>query len=129
MALKGKFIGIALNTPGSSRIGSIIAGVRGDRLKVGCDTIEVASATVSDWKEYIAGRKEWSVESDYLIMQWLEPDLLRVGEKYMITVFDINTPDDTYYTGTAICTEAVHNYQTGSLAKGSYVFKGTGPLR
>lgn len=124
MAVKGKYVVIGKG-PSDNRL---VAGVRADRLRVAGETIEIASATSSRWKEFLAGRKEWDITTDYLLTKWNIQEVLRVGETYPILVID-STNIDTYLSGTVICTEAVQDYQVGALAKGSFVFKGTGPLQ
>ncbi len=124
MAVKGRYVVIKLSS-GST---PLVAGVKADRLRVAGETIEIASATSSRWKEFLAGRKEWDITTDYLLTTWNIQEVLRVGETYPILVID-STNTDAYLSGTVICTEAVQDYQVGALAKGSFVFKGTGPLQ
>ena len=127
MATKGKYIIIVsqgTNNP-------LVAGVRADRLRVNGETIEIASATNSRWKEFLAGRREWSIETDYLITDDsnITDYPLMVGQTYNIQIQDSPQHDsDDYCRGTVICTEAVQDYQVGTIVKGSFTFKGTGPL-
>lgn len=124
MSVKGKYVVIGNGSPDNR----LVAGVKADRLRVAGETIEIASATSSRWKEFLAGRKEWDITTDYLLTTWNIQEVLRVGETYPILVIDSNNTD-AYLSGTVICTEAVQDYQIGALAKGSFVFKGTGPLQ
>lgn len=124
MSVKGKYVVIGNGSPDNR----LVAGVKADRLRVAGETIEIASATSSRWKEFLAGRKEWDITTDYLLTTWNIQEVLRVGETYPILVVD-GTNTDAYLSGTVICTEAVQDYQIGALAKGSFVFKGTGPLQ
>lgn len=129
MAINGKYVVICLRTPGASGIGTPIAGVMSDRLRVSGETIEKASATNSKWKEFLAGRKDWGINSDYLITVWddIADNAMEVGETYAIMVIDSNNSDE-YLSGTVICTECVLDMKNGSLVKGSFSFQGTGPL-
>lgn len=130
MAVKGKYIIISLQSSAERQI-PFVAGVKADRLRVAGETIEIASATSSRWKEFVAGRKEWSIETDYLITDYnaIVNYPLMVGMTYNIIVQDaLGHGFDTYCKGTVICTEAVQDYQVGALVKGSFTFKGTGPL-
>ena len=124
MSVKGKYVVIGNGSPDNR----LVAGVKADRLRVAGETIEIASATSSRWKEFLAGRKEWDITTDYLLTTWNIQEVLRVGETYPILVIDSNNTD-AYLSGTVICTEAVQDYQVGALVKGSFVFKGTGPLQ
>ena len=127
MATKGKYIIIVsqgTNNP-------LVAGVKADRLRVNGETIEIASATNSRWKEFLAGRREWSIETDYLITDDnnITDYPLMVGQTYNIQIKDSpQHGSDDYCRGTVICTEAVQDYQVGTIVKGSFTFKGTGPL-
>lgn len=128
MATKGKYIIIVSQDTDDP----LVAGVKADRLRVTGETIEKASATSSRWKEFLAGRKEWSIESDYLITddEYIHDYPLMVGQTFDIRIQDSpRYGTDAYLSGTVICTEAVQDYQIGALAKGSFVFKGTGPLQ
>lgn len=129
MAINGKYVVICMRTPGSSGIGTPVAGVMSDRLRVSGETIEIASATSSKWKEFLAGRKDWGINSDYLITMWddIADNAMKVGDTYTIMVIDSNNADE-YLSGTVICTECVIDMRNGSLVKGSFSFQGTGPL-
>jgi len=127
MVTKGKYIIIISRDTNEP----LVAGVKADRLRVAGETIEIASATSSRWKEFLAGRKEWSIETDYLITDDnnIYDYPLMVGQTFNIRIQDSpQHGSDTYCGGTVICTEAVQDYQVGTLVKGSFVFKGTGPL-
>ena len=129
MAINGKYVVICLRTPGTSGIGIPIAGVTSDRLRVSGETIEKASATSSKWKEFLAGRMDWGINSDYLITDWnsIANNAMKVGKTYAVMVIDSNNTDE-YLSGTVICTECVIDMRNGSLVKGSFSFQGTGPL-
>ena len=129
MAINGKYVVICMRTPGSSGIGTPVAGVTSDRLRVSGETIEIASATSSKWKEFLAGRNDWGITCDYLITMWddIADYAMKVGNTYAIMVIDSNNADE-YLSGTVICTECVIDMRNGSLVKGSFSFQGTGPL-
>ena len=126
--VKGKYIIIVSQDTDDP----LVAGVRADRLRVNGETIEIASATSSRWKEFLAGRMEWSIETDYLIT---DDENINDYPRMVRQTFNIIIKDsprhgsDSYLSGTVICTEAVQDYQVGTLVKGSFVFKGTGPLQ
>lgn len=119
--MNGKYITIEYG-------GSTIAGVTADRLNVSSDEIEKASATSSRWKEFLAGRKEWGINSDCLVTapSAIGTNAMMVGNTYNIWIWGPNhTP---LLRGTVICTEYTEDFRQGSLVKGSFRFRGTGPL-
>lgn len=109
---------------------TIIAATKSNELQVGCDTIEIASSSQQAWKEYIAGRKEWSMTVSYLVtaVKMSAPQSpLNIGTTYTLKFQNRNTPDD-YVTGSAICTQCKITATRGNLCSGSITFKGTGAL-
>lgn len=123
--MTGKYITISYQE--SSGAPSTIAGVKGDKLRVSGETIEVSNETNCDWKKFIAGRKEWDITTDYLVLtsSSIASDILRVGKTYTVCIL---AGGNSILRGQAICTETVQNYQNGALIKGSFTFKGTGAL-
>ncbi len=109
---------------GTTPMGS--TAVKSHDITTSADTIEKASATQKDWREYIAGRKGWSVNMSYLVsvakIQW---ELL-VGDTFNVTIADRNF--NYRLTGTAILETAKQTYTVGNLAYGSFVLKGSGQL-
>ena len=105
------------------------AAVKSHDIDTECELIEKASATQQDWKEYIAGRKEWNINVSYLVLQNSNSnieDLLRVGSSYAIR---IKGRTGSYkLSGNAICQQCKQSYRRGSLAVGSFVLKGNGAL-
>ena len=101
--------------------------VKSHDINTTADTIEKASATQQSWREYLAGRKAWSVSMSYLVttgakIVWE----LKVGETFDVTISDSNS--NYRLTGTAILETAKQTYTVGNLANGSFVLKGSGPL-
>ena len=93
------------------------------------DTIEKASSTQQDWREYVKGRKGWSVNMSYLVttaskILWE----LEVGKTFDITIRDAGNSPTYSLVGKAILETAKQTYTVGNLANGSFVLKGTGPL-
>lgn len=100
--------------------------IKSDDIQTQADTIEKSSATNQLWREYIAGRNEWSVNVSYLVLASAKIlDLLLVGQTYDVTV----TSGQTTMSGKAILTSVKQTYSIGALAKGSFSFQGTGPLQ
>ena len=128
MPVVGNNIFIATNdatlSPGTSKV---IAGTRTNRLKTGCESIEIASATQQEWQEFIAGRKSWSVSVGYLLLVNADVQkVLKAGTK--VTVY-VKTQEGTQLlTGSALITDADLSLNHGNLATGSFTMKGSGPL-
>ena len=126
MAINGR--NIVIGTMNGSTFTPLVA-VKSQEVQTQADTIEKASASQQQWREFIAGRKEWSVNVSYLVLQDANSnveDLLKVGNTYAIR---IKGRTGTYYIGgSAICTQCKQTYQVGNISVGSYGFKGTGAL-
>ena len=122
--MTGKDIIIIL-TQGGTALAS--TRVRSQDIQTQADVIEKASSTQQDWKEYIAGRKEWAVNVSYLVMTAAKVrDLLLVGQTFGVIVRDAA---NTYsVSGTAIMTTVKNVSTVGNLAQGSFSLKGTGAL-
>ena len=110
---------------GNSGTSPIIAMAKTCTVRLSSDMIEKASSTNSDYKEYIAGRKEWAVSLNHLVSSAAPFEgLLKVGETYTLSIM-IGT---TRKVGTAICQEAEIQASVGNLAAGSVKFQGSGAL-
>ena len=107
------------------------AAVRSHDIDTLCDLIEKSSATQQDWKEFITGRKEWSITVNYLILAAEKiTDLLYVGQTFDITVKNQTAAGVTpvAVTGKTIMTGVKHVATVGTLAQGTFTLKGNGPL-
>lgn len=106
-----------------------LAAVKGHEIESGARTLEKASDTQEDWVERVAGRKEWAINVNYLVLEDANTnvrDVLKVGTTYSLLVKDRS---GTYtISGSAICTQCKQTYRRGSLCVGSFVFSGTGAL-
>lgn len=111
--------------------GEAVASAKTCNIDVQCDTIEFASPTSGTWKEFIAGRSSWSASIGYLVTSVKAP-ILKVGATVAMKIGSVTegtrTVSTDAITGTAICTHAKINANRGSLAQGSWQFKGTGQL-
>lgn len=123
--MTGKDILIVLSQNGTALAGT---AVKSHDITTSADTIEKASATQQSWREYLAGRKAWSVNMSYLVTDGAKIHLeLKVGETFNVTISDRNS--NYRLVGTAILETAKQTYTVGNLAYGSFVIKGSGPLR
>lgn len=113
-----------------SQSGTALAStrIRSHDIQTKADTIEKASSSQQSWREYIAGRKGWSLTVSYLVLAAAKiADLLKVGQTFSITVKDSGST--TSVSGSAILTAVKQTATVGDIAKGSFSFIGIGELR
>jgi predicted secreted protein len=110
----------------------VICGTKANTIHSDCETIEIASASDSQWQHFIAGRKKWSVSVDFLLvasssgnMSVSIGNLLSVGSVYTLI---IKTRNGGGVQGSAILKTMDLRGAVGSLATGSWKFEGNGPL-
>lgn len=127
MAVLGNNIYISVGVGTSA---TIIAGTKTNSIKVGAEMIEVSSPLSDKWKEFIAGRNEWSFTVGYLVLQDSQVlDMLNVGTKVNIQVVGRNgTSSVVLLQGEAWIKTFDMNLSRNNLAQGSCSFQGTGPL-
>lgn len=122
MIIHGKDIQIQ-NYNGSS----IVAAARTCEVSIQADIIETATPTSGIFRTFIAGRKDWSVSVGYLVASEDGAGiLLNVGDTVHIRI--LYTAADVWLHGYAIVQQCRITANIGSLAQGSFVFKGSGPL-
>lgn len=122
MVIHGKDIQIQ-NYSGSS----IVAAARTCEVSVQSDIIETATPTSGIFRTYISGRKDWLVSVGYLVASEDGAGiLLNVGDTVHIRI--LYTAADVWLHGYAIIQQCHITANIGSLAQGSFVFKGSGPL-
>lgn len=105
-----------------------IAGTRTNEITVGCETIEIASATSGSWREYIAGRKNWSITVNWLMTIYTPDIVLEVGNKYTLLVKPNDGSQTRWCEGDAILTQCKITATKGQLVQGTFTFQGTGSL-
>ena len=121
--MTGKDITIILSQNGTALASTRI---RSNEVQTLADAIEKASATEQEWKEFVAGRKEWSVTVGYLVMATSQvSDLLYAGQMFDITIKSGST---NCLTGRALMTAVKQTATIGNLAQGSFSLKGSGAL-
>lgn len=127
--MTGKDIIVTLSQNGTQLASTCI---RSHDIQTDAETIEVASATQSTWREYIADRKGWSLTVNYLVLAAAKvADLLKVGQTFTVTVSAASTGTGdtaTSLSGTAILTAVKQTATVGNLAQGSFSFQGSGAL-
>lgn len=123
--MTGKDLIVILSQNGTALASTAI---RSQEIQASAETIEKASATQQDWKEYVAGRKAWSLSVSYLVLTASKvADLLMVGQTFDVTVKDVDNTSSV--SGVAILSSVKHTASIGNLANGSFTFVGSGPLQ
>lgn len=109
---------------------AILGACKGVEINVEQDVDEVPSTTSPDWKNYVKKRKGWSFTiSNLVTATTLSNTPSMVGTTYQCRFYNgTDTNMSALLIGTAICRQAKITEQKGSVAKGSFVFQGTGPL-
>lgn len=109
------------------RDGVAIAATRSNKITTEAGTIEIASATQQEWEECVVGRKRWSLSVNFLVTSADGVlNLLRNGESCLLSIRD--NLGNVKLQGYAFCTMCDEDFTLGNLAKGSFQFRGNGPL-
>ena len=107
--------------------GVLVALAKSCEISIDSDEIEVTSATSGTWKDFIPGRKSWSVNINYLVTAGgIAADVLKVGTVVNLKIKDGDT--GTPLVGSAIVKTCKVSGSRGDLAKGSFSFRGKGTL-
>ena len=123
--MTGKDIIVVLSQGGTALASTAI---KSQDIQTEADVLEKASSSQQSWREYIAGRKGWSVTLSYLVLTSDKIlDLLKVGQTFSVTMKETN--DNTNkVTGNAILKAVKQTASVGNLAQGSWQLQGTGAL-
>ena len=114
-----------------------IAAVKSNDLQVGGDTIEKSSATDSEWTHVVPGRKSWSINVSYLLLDSSVlgisggtgvRDVLQVNNSFTLHIKKRGANNSAGVTGTAVLTMCRISAIQGNLATGTFTFTGDGPL-
>lgn len=111
------------------RDGTAIAATRSADLPAECNMIEVSSPNSAQWREYIPGRKGWTLTVTWLVVA--ETDvraLLNVGTSYTLKFKGRSATDAQGVTGTAILKTCRITATRGNVVQGSFAFQGSGAL-
>ena len=112
-------------TYGSSQ--QAVAATRSLSVQVGTEMIEIASPTSGEWREYLAGRKNWAINVGWLVSQYADIDKVLLAAQ-TVTIRIVGRGETYGLTGTAIVQTARVDSNVGTLANGSFAFQGSGPL-
>lgn len=106
-----------------------IAGSKSCEISIKGDQIETASPTTGEWRDFIAGRKEWSVTCGHLIPASGTPLKSNAAMVNTVVTLIIETDmtGDTL-TGQAIVEAWKASGTVGNLATGTFQFRGKGAL-
>lgn len=114
---------------------SPIAGTRSDEIRTSAETIEISSPTSGQWKERIAGRKDWAFTVNWIVAASSEAtgtkliNLLNVGTTYNIKICERSGSSvAVILTGRAICKTATVTGTISNIAHGIFQFEGNGEL-
>ena len=108
------------------KIGNVaIAAAKSCDLQVDCEEIEVASPDTGAWRQYVAGRKSWQVNTGHLVTA-VATNAAKVGTIVTLT-FQVGSTTDTL-TGSALVRSWKVSGAVGNLAQGSFQFLGSGAL-
>lgn len=122
MAINGNNIFVLLNNV-------IIAGTKTNEIQSDCEMIEISNPSSGEWKQFMAGRKNWVIQTGFLLQAVTNiRQLLNIGTSYTIIVKDRNSTSGASVTGTAILKTCKITATIGNLVQGSFVFQGTGAL-
>ena len=106
-----------------------VAATKSDELQAEADMIEKASATQQSWKEYIPGRKGWSLNVSWLVSQVADiQKVLQVGTRVQLRIGSRSNPAWTNVTGYAYVKTCKVTMTRGNIATGSFSFIGDGAL-
>ena len=106
----------------------ILAASKSIEVSVNCEMIETARSS-TEWRNYIKGRKDWSATVSTLVTSSaLQSIPEMIGTSYGLYFHDGQASKSPIISGNAICKSIKITEQKGSVAKGSFVFQGTGAL-
>lgn len=110
---------------------SLIGGTKSNDIQTDAEMIKKASSTQQSWDEYTVGRKSWTLNTSFLVVQTGHlssiGSILKVGNTFTLEWRKRGTAAALLY-GTAFLKTARINSQLGNLVTGSFSFQGTGEL-
>ena len=107
--------------------GTAIAGTKSNEIQTDCETLEVTNPSSAQWRQFIAGRKQWTVSTGFLVLAGADiTKLLTVGTTYTLQFRD--RAGSNIVEGQAILKTCKISATRGNLATGAFSFQGTGEL-
>lgn len=112
-----------------SNNGTVLAASKSLELNINDETIEVGRTSGEMWRKFITGRKDWSVSVSTLVSAGqFKASVGMIGKIYGVKFVAGISATTALLSGTCICKQVKITDQKGSVAKGSFVFQGTGAL-
>ena len=105
---------------------TILYAAKSIELTIDCEMVEIAASNTSGFREYTAGWKKWSFQVSTLASSsqvGSAPSM--VGTRYYAK-FTLSGSTSEVVGGYCICTQAKITDTKGQIAKGTFVFQGTG---
>lgn len=107
-----------------------IAATKSNELSTGAETIEVSSPMQGAWRAYIAGRKEWSVTTSFLVHAVSDiTQCLNVGTEYTLCFCENKTGYPSTLQGKAMLQSSKITATRGNVTQGSFQFVGISELK
>ena len=109
--------------------GIVLAASKSLELNINGETIEVGRTSADMWRKFITGRKDWSISVSTLVGSGqFTASAAMIGKTYGVKFVDGQSATTALLSGLCICKQVKITEQKGSVAKGSFVFQGTGAL-
>ena len=109
--------------------GIVLAASKSLELNINGETIEVGRTSADMWRKFITGRKDWSISVSTLVGSGqFTASAAMIGQTYGVKFVDGQSATAALLSGICICKQVKITEQKGSVAKGSFVFQGTGAL-
>ena len=109
--------------------GIVLAASKSLELNINGETIEVGRTSADMWRKFITGRKDWSISVSTLVGSGqFTASAAMIGKTYGVKFVNGQSATDAMLSGICICKQVKITEQKGSIAKGSFVFQGTGAL-
>lgn len=111
-----------------------IACTKSNEINTEADLIEVSSPVSGNWKDYIPGRKTWSVTVNFLLAASSAvsgvklADALNIGNTYTLDIYERGSSTTKKLTGTAILKVCRITATRGNLTQGTFQFVGKSEL-
>jgi predicted secreted protein len=107
--------------------GTAIAGTKSNEIQTDCEMIEITNMTSAQWRQFVAGRKQWTVSTGFLVLAGADiKKLLNVGTTYTLRFRD--RAGSNIIEGQAILKTCKISATRGNLATGAFSFQGSGEL-
>lgn len=106
---------------------AVVAEAKSCEIDVACDAIEISSPTSGQWREFLAGRKEWSVSLSHLVPAGTIPtDVSMIGTTVTLVLYERDS--GLQLSGSALVVAWRTVATVGNLCTGTFTFKGSGEL-